>query len=200
MQIVQTATGQHIIVQKPQLQQQIITLADGKKVMVKTPVTSTSTPSDTSLTVTRTPSAPTTLVTSAAVCSNGVATLPNGPTANGQPATVVLNGTTNGQQPENGLNGSPQVTSLVGRHPSGGGGSNSTPTLVTAVNSPNVIHSSTSPSSIATTSSLPGMLERASPPHSTFGPLRLLLSTGCSKNQLTRDYCPLPMPLRQGLF
>ena len=156
MQIVQTATGQHIIVQKPQLQQQIITLADGKKVMVKTPVTSTS--SDTSLTVTRTPSAPTTLVTSAAVCSNGVATLPNGPTANGQPATVVLNGTTNGQQPENGLNGSPQVTSLVGRHPSGGGGgSNSTPTLVTAVNSPNVIHSSTSPSSIATTSSLPGM-------------------------------------------
>ena len=163
MQIVQTATGQHIIVQKPQLQQQIITLADGKKVMVKTPVTSTSTPSDTSLTVTRTPSAPTTLVT-----SNGVATLPNGPTANGQPATVVLNGTTTNGQPENGLNGSPQVTSLVGRHPSGGGGNNSTPTLVTAVNSPNVIHSSTSPSSIATTSSLPGMLERV--PHSTFGP------------------------------
>ena len=166
MQIVQTATGQHIIVQKPQLQQQIITLADGKKVMVKTPVTSTSTPSDTSLTVTRTPSAPTTLVT-----SNGVATLPNGPTANGQPATVVLNGTsTNGQQPENGLNGSPQVTSLVGRHPSGGGGTNSTtPTLVTAVNSPNVIHSSTSPSSIATTSSLPGMLKS----HSTLRPLVL---------------------------
>ena len=171
MQIVQTATGQHIIVQKPQLQQQIITLADGKKVMVKTPVTSTSTPSDTSLTVTRTPSAPTTLVTSAAVCSNGVATLPNGPTANGQPATVVLNGTTsNGQQPENGLNGSPQVTSLVGRHPSGGGGTNSTtPTLVTAVNSPNVIHSSTSPSSIATTSSLPGRLKS----HSTLRPLVL---------------------------
>ena len=169
MQIVQTATGQHIIVQKPQLQQQIITLADGKKVMVKTPVTSTSTPSDTSLTVTRTPSAPSTLVTSA-VTSNGVATLPNGPTANGQPATVVLNGTTTNGQPENGLNGSPQVTSLVGRHPSGGGGTNSTtPTLVTAVNSPNVIHSSTSPSSIATTSSLPGMLKS----HSTLRPLVL---------------------------
>ena len=143
-QIVQTSSGQHIIVQKSQaqvLQQQILTLADGKKVLVKTPVSTTTTTAteSTTLTVTRTPSS-----------------LAPVPSVNGLQPVVVngVNGTTSSQD-TNGLNG--QMTSLVGRHPSGG----ATVNPVVTVNN-TVIHSSagatTSPSSAVPTSSLPGIL------------------------------------------
>lgn len=145
-QIVQTSSGQHIIVQKPQaqvLQQQILTLADGKKVLVKTPVSTTTTtapPAESTLTVTRTPSAPAVVTT-----VNGLQ-----PVVAVNGAAAAVNGSGNSQE-SNGQNG--QMTSLVGRHPSGG----ATVNPVVTVNN-TVIHSSSAAATVSTSpsSSLPG--------------------------------------------
>lgn len=146
-QIVQTSSGQHIIVQKPQaqvLQQQILTLADGKKVLVKTPVSTTTTttapPTESTLTVTRTPSAPAVVTT-----VNGLQ-----PVVAVNGAAAAVNGSGNSQE-SNGQNG--QMTSLVGRHPSGG----ATVNPVVTVNN-TVIHSSSAAATVSTSpsSSLPG--------------------------------------------
>jgi len=127
-QIVQTSSGQHIIVQNPQPQQQqtILTLADGKKVLVKTPVSSENgMPPATGLTVTRTPAGTATATAAAApavAAAGGGAVVSSTPPATAVPLgqqnkTVIILQQQNSpqqQQQQNGTSHNNAVTTTAG--------------------------------------------------------------------------------------